>query len=60
MFKQIKNLAGDEFFLISSLIIFMVFFLLVSIYLIKMNKNHISFMRNLPIAENQTEENEED
>ena len=60
MFKQIKDLAGDEFFLISSLLIFMVFFLLVSIYLIKMNKEHISLMRNLPIEDHQTQENEED
>lgn len=60
MFKQIKDLAGGEFFLISSLIIFMVFFILVTIYLIKLNKHYISLMSNLPIEDNQTEQNEED
>ncbi|KQC00622.1 hypothetical protein [Pedobacter sp. Hv1] len=60
MFKQIKDLAGGEFFLISSLIIFMVFFILVTIYLLKLNKHYISLMSNLPIEDNQTEQNEED
>lgn len=60
MFKQIKDLAGGEFFLISSLLIFMVFFILVTIYLIKLNKHYISLMSNLPIEDNQIEENEED
>ncbi|WP_379090931.1 hypothetical protein [Pedobacter sp. UC225_65] len=60
MFKQIKDLAGGEFFLISSLLIFMVFFILVTIYLVRLNKHYISLMSNLPIEENQIAENEED
>jgi len=53
MFKQIKDLAGGEFYLIASLLIFMVFFIMVGIYLIKMNKTHIVEMSNLPINEPQ-------
>jgi len=59
MFKQIKDLAGGEFYLIASLLIFMAFFIMVGIYLIKMNKTHIIEMSNLPINEPQPNEYEE-
>ncbi|MDQ8004156.1 MAG: hypothetical protein REI64_05095 [Pedobacter sp.] len=54
MFKQIKDLAGGEFYLIASLLIFMVFFILVGIYLIKMSKAQVAEMSNLPFNEPQT------
>ncbi len=60
MFNQIKDLAGGEIYLITSLLMFMVFFLIVGIYLLKLNKKHIEFMRELPIQENKIEEHEED
>ncbi|WP_131536646.1 hypothetical protein [Pedobacter nototheniae] len=60
MFNQIKNLAGGELYLISSLIMFMVFFIIVAIYLLKLNKGHIQLMSQLPIEDNQTNEYEED
>ncbi|WP_316804177.1 hypothetical protein [Pedobacter nototheniae] len=60
MFNQIKNLAGGELYLISSLIMFMVFFIIVGIYLLKLNKGHIQLMSQLPIEDNQTNEYEED
>lgn len=60
MFNQIKDLAGGELYLISSLIMFMVFFIVVTVYLLKLNKNHISTMSNLPIEDPQTNQNEED
>lgn len=60
MFKQIKDLAGGEFYLIASLLMFMVFFILVGIYLVKMKKDHIVEMSNLPIDNLQTEDHEED
>lgn len=60
MFKQITDLAGGEIYLIFSLIMFMIFFMLVGIYLIKLSKNHINLMRNMPIDEQQTLQNEED
>ena len=53
MFKQIKDLAGGEFYLIASLLIFMVFFIMVGIYLIKMNKTQVAEMSNLPFNEPQ-------
>lgn len=58
MFNQIKDLAGGEMYLIASLLMFMVFFLIVGIYLFKLNKNHISIMINLPFEDNQTSQNE--
>lgn len=60
MFKQIKDLAGGEFYLITSLIIFMVFFLIVGLYLYKLSKSHISVMSNLPFEDNQSNGYEED
>jgi hypothetical protein len=60
MFKQIKDLAGGEFYLITSLLIFMVFFILVGIYLLKLNKNHITMMSKLPIEDQSTNNYEED
>ena len=59
MFKQIKDLAGGEIYLITSLLIFMVFFILVGVYLLKLNKKYISLMSNLPIEDNQTHGDEE-
>lgn len=51
MFKQIKDLAGGENYLIASLLIFLVFFLLVLIYTLKMSKTYIAEMENMPIVE---------
>ncbi|MGE6219071.1 hypothetical protein [Nubsella zeaxanthinifaciens] len=59
MFKQIKDLAGGEFYLILSLLIFMAFFILVTVYLLKMNKQHLVEMSNLPISEPQNNGYEE-
>lgn len=59
MFKQITNLAGGEIYLIFSLIIFMVFFMLIGVYLFKLSKNHVELMRNLPIDDHQISQNEE-
>ena len=60
MFKQIKDLAGGEFYLITSLLIFLIFFVVVAIYIIKLSKNHISVMSNLPFEDQQTTRYEED
>lgn len=48
MFKQITNLDGGEIYLITSLLIFLVFFLIVGLYLIKMNKQQVQIMSALP------------
>lgn len=60
MFNQIKNLDGGEIYLISSLLMFMAFFLIVGIYLIKLNKKHIEIMSEIPFQDNQPKEYEED
>lgn len=53
MFKQINNLAGGEYYLITSLLLFMVFFILVGVYLFKLNKSYINKMSEMPINEPQ-------
>ncbi|MCX2574926.1 hypothetical protein [Pedobacter sandarakinus] len=53
MFNQIKNLAGGEIYLISSLVMFMLFFIIVGIYLFKLNRKHTEMMSELPIKESQ-------
>lgn len=58
MFKQIKDLAGGEYYLITSLLIFMVFFIIVGVYLIKLNKNYVDQMSQMPINEPQLNEDE--
>ncbi|ARS38410.1 hypothetical protein CA265_01380 [Sphingobacteriaceae bacterium GW460-11-11-14-LB5] len=60
MFNQIKDLAGGELYLITSLLMFMVFFVIVGIYLLKLNKKHIEVMSQLPIQDNQPNAHEED
>ena len=53
MFKQfINTLQGDEVFMLISLSIFFLFFLGATIALIKMKKNHLDYMSNIPF-ENQ-------
>jgi hypothetical protein len=60
MFNQIKDLAGGELYLITSLLMFMVFFVIVGIYLLKLNKKHIEVMSQLPIQDHQPIVYEED
>ncbi|KRT17938.1 hypothetical protein ASU31_01200 [Pedobacter ginsenosidimutans] len=60
MFNQIKDLAGGEIYLITSLLMFMVFFVIVGIYLLKLNKKHIEVMSQLPIQDHQPIAHEED
>ncbi len=60
MFNQIKDLAGGEFYLITSLLLFMVFFIVVALYLFKLNKHYVALMSNLPIEDQEAKEYEED
>ncbi|WP_411275464.1 hypothetical protein [Daejeonella sp.] len=53
MFKQfIQNFIDSRVYLISSLWLFLIFFILVAVMLFRMKKNHIEYMSNLPIEEN--------
>ena len=50
MFRQfIDKVAGSEVYLISSLGIFVVFFILVALMLFLMKKEHIEHMSRLPL-----------
>lgn len=49
MFKQITNLNGNEWYLIVSLLIFMVFFIVVTIMLFTMKKDYNDYMRSMPL-----------
>lgn len=52
MFKQfIQNFADSRIYLITSLWLFLIFFILVAIMLFRMNKKHIEYMSNLPLNE---------
>ena len=52
MFKQfINSLQGDESFMLASLFIFVLFFIVATVVLIKMKKNHIDYMSNIPLDE---------
>ena len=50
MFKQFLNTVTDSnIYLITSLLIFLIFFILVGLMLFKMNKDHIKHMSELPL-----------
>jgi hypothetical protein len=54
MFKQfIDKVEGADTFMITSFIIFMAFFVAVSLYLFVMDKNYLTKMQNLPLEDNQ-------
>lgn len=55
MFKQITNLNGSELYLIASLWIFLVFFISVAIMLFRMKKDYVTYMKELPLEEYETE-----
>ncbi|HWV70359.1 MAG TPA: hypothetical protein VN040_01505 [Pseudosphingobacterium sp.] len=56
MFKQITNLEGNEWYLITSLWIFLLFFIIVAILIIKMRKQHSSYMSRLPLKDEEAKE----
>ena len=51
MFKQITNLNGDEIYLITSLWIFIIFFVIVGLMLFFMKKDHIDYMKSIPLKD---------
>lgn len=60
MFKQITNLQGNEWYLIASLWIFLVFFIIVGVMLFRMKKDHINYMGNMPLDETEAQDQTED
>jgi hypothetical protein len=56
MFKQFLNTVTDSnIYLITSLWIFLIFFILVAVMLVKMNKDHIRHMSELPLNDDNQE-----
>jgi len=50
MFKQFtENVAGNEVYLLLSLAIFLVFFIVVSVMLIRSHKDHNDYMSDIPL-----------
>ena len=55
MFKQFtENINGQQVYLLSSLGIFFVFFIVVTIVLLKLGKSHVDHMSSLPLADDGT------
>lgn len=55
MFKQITELNGDESYLIFSLFMFLAFFILVGIMLVRMNKDYADQMSQMPLEDDDEE-----
>lgn len=54
MYQQfINTFAGSRFYLISSLWLFLIFFILVAVMLFRMNKKHIEYMKGLPLNDSE-------
>lgn len=56
MFKQITNLDGNEWYLIISLLIFMAFFIIVTIGMLTMKKDYNDYMRHMPLDDSNNSE----
>lgn len=51
MFKQfISDLNGKEIYMLFSLFIFLVFFIVATIALIRMKKSHVDYMSDIPFT----------
>ena len=54
MFKQFtENISGNQVYLLSSLGIFLIFFIVVTILLMRLQKQHIDHMSDLPLQDGQ-------
>lgn len=56
MFKQfLENAEGNQGYLLSSLAIFLVFFILVGVFVLTMKKEEIKYMSELPLNDEDDE-----
>ncbi len=51
MFKQLTDLSGNEWYLIASLWIFLIFFIVVGLRLFWMRKDHVDYMKDMPLQD---------
>jgi len=57
MFKQFtENINGNQAYLLFSLGIFFVFFIVVTILLIRLRKQHVDYMSDLPLDDSTVEQ----
>ncbi len=56
MFKQITDLSGNEWYLIVSLWIFLVFFIVVGIMLFRMRRDYVDYMKDIPLDDLEPEQ----
>lgn len=60
MFRQfVDKVTGNDIYLITSLLIFFIFFMVIAVLLIKMNKKHVSYMSELPLNDDKKENTDE-
>lgn len=58
MFKQFtEHVQGTEIYLLASLGIFLVFFIVVFVLMIRMRKQHINYMSDMPLNDGFTDTN---
>lgn len=56
MFKQFtENINGNQGYLLFSLFVFLVFFIIATVLLIRMRKTHVSYMSDMPLEDGQLE-----
>jgi len=56
MFEQFtKNLSGNQIYLISSMGVFVIFFIVVTVMLIILKKTHVEHMSELPLEDSNPE-----
>ncbi|MCC8408523.1 hypothetical protein LJ707_06245 [Mucilaginibacter sp. UR6-1] len=54
MFKQfVQGIDGNQVYLITSLAIFLLFFIVVTVMLIRIKKPHADYMSDIPLSDNQ-------
>ncbi|MBV8390269.1 MAG: hypothetical protein JO080_10755 [Mucilaginibacter sp.] len=57
MFKQFtEHISGNQVYLLFSLFIFLVFFIVVTLLLLRLRKQHVDYMSDIPLQDC-TEEN---
>jgi len=55
--NYLQNITGVGIYPLSSLLIFFLFFTVLSLWVFKADKNYINTMRNIPFSENGSEQN---
>jgi len=58
MFKQFtEHISGNQVYLLFSMFIFLIFFIVVTALLLRLRKNYIDYMGDIPLNDNTEEDN---